>query len=136
MSRLSRSKDLGALNRYAENGPTDLVDLASPFHSEASANVLFGASRLGRGHRGNIPVLVNARAVLSARTAFPRQSSRLEAAGSVAAIVSAVGRKRRTLATLIAFLFALALAGTCIEGRGGPNLSFDHTGAPHGPQQI
>jgi hypothetical protein len=130
MSGSSRGYDFGALSRYADNRPTDLVDLASPFHSEASANVLYGASKLGRGHRRNIPVLINARAVLSARTAFPHQGTGL-AIGRMAAIIRALLRQRRTLAA-IACLFALALAGARIEAGGGPNLSYDHDDAPHG----
>jgi len=131
MSGSSRGYDFGALSRHADDRPTDLLDLASPFHSEASANVLYGASRLGRGHRANIPVLTDARAVLSARTVFPRQGSKLAIGAMGPVIILALWRQRRMLAA-IACLFVLALAGARIEARRGPNFSFDHDGAPHG----
>jgi hypothetical protein len=60
---------LTALGHQESEARAGLVDLGSPFHSEASTDPLFETRRAGRGRRNNIPVLSGGRAVRRAQGA-------------------------------------------------------------------
>jgi hypothetical protein len=137
MSGSSCSNHFGALSRYAGNRSADLVNLASPFHSEAGANVLFGASRLGRGHRGNIPILIDARAVNAARKATRLQGAMPAGGGPAPAFAWARWRQNRPVMALIAFLCAIACASAYFQVSGHlTRISSPARAAEHGLPQI
>jgi hypothetical protein len=135
MSGSSCSNHFGALSRYTGNRSADLLNLASPFHSEAGANVLFGASRLGRGHRKNIPVLFDARAVNAARKGIRLQGAMLADGGSALIFARARRRPSQPLMALIAFLCAVACASAYFQVSGRLNRTPDQA-AKHRLLQI